>query len=335
MDKRSDLLGPSPHPAQEPQKADDLEQMRRDYTQDVDGPNNAPGEEYRWVTDGKHVLVGPKSGLPVLNLWRQMTGKDEMHGPYAHGFLEVIARWNAEWMIRDSTISLHLLDKILRTYSKDMGWKYRAITDEGGMPFEGLKTSSVPGIGEINPGVKDWKNNEWSAWTRSTTLATPERHAVLRLQQNPDDEPISHRATAYVLGVRRTDDRLRRLAQARPALRTSTPTASHRASRSLLSTSTTCSRLNFNEAIMDKTVQRQSRSSDAAPRRLNARPDPRPDAVHLRHRAGPHLRRPPRRAPLGHPGSVHAGRDHRGPLRPEGATSRSAPTPTCPTRCGT
>lgn len=133
---RADLGGPSPYTGEEPQAAADI---RRDYTDLMQLP--AKGDSYTWVTDGKHVLVGgPRT--PTVKLWKQMTGMDEMTGPHATGSVDVAAQWSATWSVQTSTIGLHLLQQIAKKYSSDMGWKFVALTDEGHMPFEGLKTGS-------------------------------------------------------------------------------------------------------------------------------------------------------------------------------------------------
>jgi tRNA nucleotidyltransferase (CCA-adding enzyme) len=133
---RADLGGPSPYTAEEPQAAADI---RRDYTDLMHLP--AKGDTHTWVTDGKHVLMGGERE-PVVKLWKQMTGMDEMTGPHACGTVDVAAQWSATWQVSVSSISLHLLQQIAKKYSSDMGWKFVALTDDSQMPFEGLKTGS-------------------------------------------------------------------------------------------------------------------------------------------------------------------------------------------------
>ena len=159
MKKRTDLAGADAYPAEEPQaRADhDMAQPRSDYTV----AEESDPEEYQFVLTGTVVAVHSESNHD--DLFDVLDFRD-FAMPYAYGTLILYSNWDAVWQVSRSNVALHQVMKRLKKYTKDQGWKFSGIVDDHGMPFEGesIKTSSVPGIGDINPGIKDWHNKEWA-----------------------------------------------------------------------------------------------------------------------------------------------------------------------------
>lgn len=161
--KTADLLGPSAYPGSTPQAESDRAQeqhsyddsLRPDYTVDT---TTRPDEVYNWSMSGTHVSVsnddhGVQFGAMA---WT------DFNRPYAYGTVELHYMWTARWTVVYTNMSVPMVEKRLKRYSKDQGWEWGGIQDYRGEPLDSLRTSSAPGIGEINPGVKDWKNKEWS-----------------------------------------------------------------------------------------------------------------------------------------------------------------------------
>ena len=159
MRKHSDLAGSDAYPAEQPQaQADrDMAQPRPDYTQ----VEEAQPEEYQFVLSGTVVAVHPTADHPDLF---NVLGYEDYSKPYAYGQLVLHSNWDAMWEITHTNMAMHEVAKRLKKYTRDHGWTFEGLTDETGSPFDGesLKVGSVPGIGEINPGVKDWHNKEWA-----------------------------------------------------------------------------------------------------------------------------------------------------------------------------
>src|SRR5882672_4915928 len=169
MKRFSDLLGADPYPGETPQAESNREQLKRDYTT---APESDP-EEYNWAMTPTHVSV---SGDHHADLFGAMQHHDLDNKPHAYGTLTLCYNWEAVFTVDASNMSLHLVEKKLKRYCSDQGWQYKGIIDDSGMPLESpiLKQGSVPGIGEINPGVKDWRINEWSGTGQYDNPGTPQ-----------------------------------------------------------------------------------------------------------------------------------------------------------------
>lgn len=158
MKKISDLIGADPYPAEEPQAQADREreQVKPDYSV---APIAHP-EEFNWVLTGSVLAVHPNQPHEVLF----SALNHDLGRPYAYGSLTLDHNWMAQWELTHSNMSLNLVIKQLKKYTREHGWKFDGMLDKDGLPFSGeaLKVAAAPGIGDINPGVKDWKNKEWA-----------------------------------------------------------------------------------------------------------------------------------------------------------------------------
>lgn len=165
MERRADLIGPTPYTGETPQVEADREQEKAseqmpDLKLDYTVAPTRPADEYNWSMSGTHVVVSNDyHGDQFLALqW------NDFNRPHAYGKLELHYHWTAYWHVFYTNMSLPIVERRLKRYSKDQGWEFGGLLDEDGMPIQNtsIKQSSVPGIGEINPGLKDWKNNEWA-----------------------------------------------------------------------------------------------------------------------------------------------------------------------------
>jgi tRNA nucleotidyltransferase (CCA-adding enzyme) len=156
MDKTADLIGDS-HPGNEPQAEADRERIRRDYTDAVE----TDPDEYNFVLNGSVIAVHKDADHPELF---GILDYRDLTRPYAYGLLTVHSNWDSVWEVTHTNMAMHEVAKRLKKYSRDHGWQFSGAIDETGMPFEGesMKVGAVPGIGDINPGVKDWHNKEWA-----------------------------------------------------------------------------------------------------------------------------------------------------------------------------
>jgi len=165
MKKLADLAGPTPYPGSTPeaqdsqaldQKSMQMDDVRPDYTVAPD----RPPEEFNWSMSGTHVMVSDdQHGEQFLTM-----DYNDFSRPFAYGKLELEYNWTANWHLVYTNLSHHIVEKRLKKYTRDQGWEWGGLLDAEGMPhtLRSLRQASVPGIGEINPGVKDWKNKEWS-----------------------------------------------------------------------------------------------------------------------------------------------------------------------------
>jgi len=154
MKRISDLLGPSPYTGEQPETEQRSESLRRDYSVSPE----RPPEEFNWVMSPTHVSVGKEDHQ---ELFSQVGGADP-NKPHAYGLLNLYYNWDALWEVSYSNMNLQAVEKKLKKYTKAQNWQFEDLVDGEGQPYMNPKQSAVPGIGEINPGVKDWKNKEWS-----------------------------------------------------------------------------------------------------------------------------------------------------------------------------
>ncbi len=309
--KQSDLLGDA-YIGDTPQANSDREQFQdsfkpeQDWKPDYTVAPERPADEYNWALSGTHVSVSNDEHDYQFSAM----GWNDLSRPHAYGKVELHYKWEVWWHVYYTNMSLHMVESRLRRYTRDQGWDWGGILDEEGVPMESraLKQASVEGIGEINPGLKDWKNNEWAGMEMFDNPAehqtdtpfygfsdsddgdmSPDdartcdecgapmlnyddwRKHVLRFHVNPDRKPPREPQPVVDL-----DDVL-------PA--------------------------NFNEAIMDKTVQRQSRlifQLTASPSRPPQIPGPMPFIYDIESD----------RIYVGHPGERHS--DIKGRFTPGG-----------------
>lgn len=153
MKKTSELTGDA-YPAEEPQAEYDRERLKRDYTDTSTTEDVAP-VEYNWSMNSAFISVHPEAEHSELF---DLMNHDDFDKPYAYGKLYIYHNWEATWEIQFSNMAFHLVEKRLKKYAKNKDWKMTGIMDSEG---DIMKSSSYPGIGEINPGVKDWHNKEW------------------------------------------------------------------------------------------------------------------------------------------------------------------------------
>jgi tRNA nucleotidyltransferase (CCA-adding enzyme) len=132
-------FGGDAYPGEEP----DAEQLRRDYTDTT--KTYADPEQRIWsFVDGKIKV-----------------GHDE-ENPQATGTMEIHNNWYVDFKVQSSEIAIKILAKALKGYARENGLKLHQIQDAVGNPIPWKKQADYPGIGEQNPGVKDWMQKEWS-----------------------------------------------------------------------------------------------------------------------------------------------------------------------------
>lgn len=173
----ADLAGPTPYTGETPERQDfnDLEDksmgmpdVRPDYTVAPD----RPAEEFNWSMSGTHVQVSEDDH----NAQFQALEWNNFDRPHAYGKLELFYNWTANWHVYYTNMSHPLVEKRLRKYTRDQGWDWGGLLDEEGMPptLRSLRQASVPGIGEINPGLKNWHRDEWSGMEMYDNPVDPE-----------------------------------------------------------------------------------------------------------------------------------------------------------------
>src|SRR4051812_48935003 len=120
--------GSDAYPAEEPQATADREQeqnaykpLPRDYSAQ---PEEIAPKEFKWSMTGSHISVSDSHGHDEL--FDAMNHSDSTR-PHAWGTVQVSYRWEALWQIEASNMSLAMVDKRLRKYSKDQGWQHVSI----------------------------------------------------------------------------------------------------------------------------------------------------------------------------------------------------------------
>jgi hypothetical protein len=248
MRKTADLLGPSPYTGETPENAARLERERRDYTTAPEGPT----EEYAWAATATHVSVGrtPEEVAAQLQI-------NQLDRPNASGSLYLRERHSAAWQIGSSNISLGALERRLRRYTRDQGWRWEGLSDSTGEVLNPAKESSAVGIGEINPGLKNWHRDEWSGMEQYDNPGDSQSGAPFYgLQDYDEDFPMSGPRTCSECGALCLDyDDWRRHVLREHVNEGQGPSPDPQPVVDLDDVLPA----GFNEAIMDRTVQRQSR----------------------------------------------------------------------------
>lgn len=133
-----DLGAGDAFPAQEPQA-----ELDRDYSV-MPEPE---GTEYYWVLTGTHIFVSEETRTEDYPLDKHLNKSL----PYALGKVKVIARWTAYWMIQESNMATHMVEKRLRRYCKQQGWKFAGLSHDDGQLSEGIKTVSAIQVEKVLP----------------------------------------------------------------------------------------------------------------------------------------------------------------------------------------
>lgn len=246
------MLGDA-YPGSAPQAASDHEQglPRPDYSV---APAR-PADEYNFSMSGTHVSVSNDQHGDQFDAM----GWNDLARPHAYGKVELHYRWTVYWHVYYTNMSLHLVEKRLKRYTRDQGWDWGGILDDEGVPAQSrsLKSASVPGIGEINPGVKDWKNDDFAGMETFDNPGDKQTDTPYYGLTDPvEDMPMTDPRTCsdcgapmlnyddwrtHVLRYHVNPDRLPP-GEPQPVVDLDDVLPA-----------------NFNEAIQDKTVQRQSR----------------------------------------------------------------------------
>lgn len=260
--KTADYGAGDAYPGSEPQNVSDREQeaasfsmpdtgYREDYTV---APPPMP-EEYNWAMSGTHVSVSNDLHGDLF----QAMGWTDLNRPHAYGKCELHAQWSVYWTVDYTNMSLHMVEKRLKRYTKDQGWNWGGLLDAEGYPqtSRSLKQTSVPGIGEINPGVKDWKNKEWAGMGQYDNPGVPQSDTPFYGLQDPvEDKPMDDPRTCSECGAPCLDYNDWREHTLRYHVNKDRKPAD---SPQPVVDLDDVLPAGFNEAIMDKTVQRQSR----------------------------------------------------------------------------
>ncbi|MDE2101180.1 MAG: HD domain-containing protein [Patescibacteria group bacterium] len=161
MPRLSDLLGPSPYQGQQPENEalNDSTKPRPDYTRTAP----KPADIHRFVVTPLFAFVGD-AGASDEDLLAQL-GWDA-NQPHGSGTLELAYRWDALWKLEQSNMALNQVEKALKKYTKDQGWNWQGLSLPNGDMFGKTaaleRLADVPGIGEINPGLKNWRYDDWA-----------------------------------------------------------------------------------------------------------------------------------------------------------------------------
>jgi len=251
MKKLADLLGADPYPAQEPQAAAEAAQIRKDYTV---APLDRPADTFNWSMSGTHVSV---SNDHHVDQFSAMGWNDEGR-PHAFGELELHFRWTAFWTVKHSSMSIHLVEKRLKRYTKDQGWDWGGILDGEGAPYasQALKQAAAPGIGEVNPGLKDWRHKEWSGTDSFDNPVMPQSDKPFYMNDPDDEVPMTQPRTCSDCGAQCLDYDDWRKHTLRFHVN---PDRKPPAEPQPVVDMDDVLPANFNVNIMDKTVQRQGR----------------------------------------------------------------------------
>jgi len=248
MERLADLIGPSPYTGEQPQAAADAERLRRDYTHDGE---ERPPELFYWAMNGTHVSVGesPQEVEAQLDI-------NQLHRPHATGRLWLRYNWEAGWEVTRSTMGLHAVEKRLKRYTTDQGWRFEHLADPQGSPLAG-KESSYEGVGEINPGLKNWHRDEWSGMEQYDNPGDKQSDAPFYGLQDYDEEtPMTSPRTCSECGAPCLDydDWRKHILEyhVNPDRRPSPDPQPVVDLDDVLPAG-------FNEAVMDRVVQRQSR----------------------------------------------------------------------------
>lgn len=248
MRKTADLLGPSPYTGEQGDAEARNERLRRDYTLSPD----FPAEEYSWAMTPTHVTVSPDAAEAQAAL--QI---NDLSRPHAAGKLYLRSNWDAAWQLERSTMALHAVEKRLKRYTADQGWSYDSLADREGQPVSTSRESAVPGIGEVNPGVKDWRHKEWDGTGQYDSPAWDQSDAPFYGLSDPEEDfPMSSPRTCTECGflaVDYQDWREHVMRQHVNPGREPSPVPQPVVDLDDVLPA------GFNEVVMDRTVQRQSR----------------------------------------------------------------------------
>jgi tRNA nucleotidyltransferase/poly(A) polymerase len=147
------LTGPTPSDEIDTQRRNP--DVRRDYTMAEPREN----EELHWVATPKSVVAHPThTAQEILDLMEY----DESL-PHAYGTAEVHYNWEVLWHVDQSTMALHLLEKLLKKETRNHSWKFEGITDAQGVAIDtksNEKHATAPGIGQNNPGLMEWSTGD-------------------------------------------------------------------------------------------------------------------------------------------------------------------------------
>lgn len=130
-------FGGDSHPGEEPQAKADA--AHRDYT-DAGKPDSEL-EKNTWALQGSEIMLG-----------------DENHRADAKGTIEIENGWHATFKVLESNLPVKELGNRLRTWARGNGYEFKQLQDAFGNVIPWGKKSSVPGIGEQNPGLMDWRS---------------------------------------------------------------------------------------------------------------------------------------------------------------------------------
>lgn len=254
MERTGDMLGDA-YIGDTPQANADREQEQAAYKPDYTVAPERPADEYNWAMSGTHVSV---SNDEWADLFSAMAWNDQSR-PHAYGKVELHYRWTVYWHVHYTNMNFGILEKRLKRYTRDQGWDWGGILDEEGVPvdYRSLKSASVPGIGEINPGLKDWKNNEWAGMQEFDNPAEHQTDTPFYGFSDPEEDknPADPRTCSECGELMLNYDDWRKHVLREHVNPERKPPAGPQPVVDLDDVLPA----NFNEAIMDKTVQRQSR----------------------------------------------------------------------------
>jgi hypothetical protein len=102
--------------------------LKRDYTERMHDNSWDEPEFHNWMIAGKELFVGPETHEEM----RLEHGFADDDKPMAYGRLSVDHRWTVAFQIYRSNIALHTVEKILRSYAREQGYKHLGILDTDG-----------------------------------------------------------------------------------------------------------------------------------------------------------------------------------------------------------
>jgi hypothetical protein len=152
--------GETPQAIEDQHQWDDV-QPRPDYTQYIHLPK--PPDLHNWVLIGTELHVSQDDDHQSL---MGEHGHYNPNLPMAYGRMAIEYRWTVNFQIIHSNIGLHVVEAALRGWAKDNKLQPGAILDHDGEEMAAFapkqKVAEVTGIGDLLPGIKDWRNKEWS-----------------------------------------------------------------------------------------------------------------------------------------------------------------------------
>lgn len=144
-------FGGDAYPGEEPE----AKQIARDYTDTTKPANDV--QKNTWALRGNEVVLG-----------------DEHEDADAKGTIEIENNWHVTFKVLASDLPVKHLGAKLRAWAGKNNYEFKQLQDAFGNVIPWGKKSSVPGIGERNPGLLDWRQRGDEGGWSDDSLQRPE-----------------------------------------------------------------------------------------------------------------------------------------------------------------